>query len=283
MVVKAAELVKTVDASGKVIYPIKALPAKLCHASPKIACLKFSLQKAKMHLGISVVVEDPTKLEAIRREKMDIVKRRIDKILKAGANVVLTTGGIDDLCLKQFTEAGAMAVRRCKKVDLKRISKATGANFVSSLANLERDGSFESSMLGTCEEIVQERISDDELITIKKTGARRINVVTAGEALLALTDTRNSEHSIRTQNVTAACAIANIVKSSLGPVGLDKMLVDDVGDVIITNGGATILKQLEVEHPAGKVLVELVQLQDVEIGERTTRRPILGKEPRHPY
>ncbi|KAK0393764.1 hypothetical protein QR680_000393 [Steinernema hermaphroditum] len=237
MVVKAAELVKTVDASGK-------LPAKLCHASPKIACLKFSLQKAKMHLGISVVVEDPTKLEAIRREKMDIVKRRIDKILKAGANVVLTTGGIDDLCLKQFTEAGAMAVRRCKKVDLKRISKATGANFVSSLANLERDGSFESSML------VPLRLSCG------------INVVTAGEALLALTDTRNSEHSIRTQNVTAACAIANIVKSSLGPVGLDKMLVDDVGDVIITNGGATILKQLEVEHPAGKVLVELVQLQD---------------------
>lgn len=50
----------------------------------------------------------------------------MDKILKAGANVVLTTGGIDDLCLKQFVEAGAMAVRRCKKLDLKRIAKATG-------------------------------------------------------------------------------------------------------------------------------------------------------------
>jgi len=48
-------------------------------------------------------------------------------------------------------------------------------------------------------------------------------------------------------------AISNIVKSSLGPVGLDKMLVDDIGDVTITNDGATILKQLEVEHPAAKV------------------------------
>ena len=48
-------------------------------------------------------------------------------------------------------------------------------------------------------------------------------------------------------------AIANVVKSSLGPVGLDKMLVDEIGDVTITNDGATILKQLEVEHPAAKV------------------------------
>jgi T-complex protein 1 subunit alpha len=51
----------------------------------------------------------------------------------------------------------------------------------------------------------------------------------------------------------AVAAVANIVKSSLGPVGLDKMLVDDVGEVIITNDGATILKQLNVEHPAGRV------------------------------
>ncbi len=48
------------------------------------------------------------------------------KILATGANVILTTGGIDDLCLKYFVEAGAMAVRRCKKADLKRIAKATG-------------------------------------------------------------------------------------------------------------------------------------------------------------
>lgn len=52
--------------------------------------------------------------------------------------------------------------------------------------------------------------------------------------------------------VMAASSIANIVKSSLGPVGLDKMLVDDIGDVTVTNDGATILRLLEVEHPAAK-------------------------------
>lgn len=76
---------------------------------------------------------------------------------------------------------------------------------------------------------------------------------------------RTSGQDIRTQNVTAAMAIANIVKSSLGPVGLDKMLVDEIGDVTITNDGATILAQLDIEHPAAKVLVELAQLQDQEV------------------
>jgi len=73
---------------------------------------------------------------------------------------------------------------------------------------------------------------------------------------------RDQGQDVRSNNVNAVLAVANIVKSSLGPQGLDKMLVDDIGDVTITNDGATILKQLEVEHPAAKVIVELSQLQD---------------------
>lgn len=65
---------------------------------------------------------------------------------------------------------------------------------------------------------------------------------------------------MRTNNITAVTSLANIVKSSLGPMGLDKMLVDSMGDVTITNDGATILSRLEVEHPAAKVLVELANL-----------------------
>lgn len=57
---------------------------------------------------------------------MDITKERIQKILSSGANVILLSGGIDDLCMKYFVEGGAMAVRRVKKVDLKRIARATG-------------------------------------------------------------------------------------------------------------------------------------------------------------
>jgi T-complex protein 1 subunit alpha len=89
---------------------------------------------------------------------------------------------------------------------------------------------------------------------------------------------RTSGQDVRTQNVTAAMAIANIVKSSLGPVGLDKMLVDEIGDVTITNDGATILAQLAIEHPAAKVLVELAQLQDQEVGDGTTSVVIIAAE-----
>ena len=76
----------------------------------------------------------------------------------------------------------------------------------------------------------------------------------------------------------AVTSLSNIVKSSLGPQGLDKMLVDDIGDVTITNDGATILKQLEVSHPAAKVLVELSQIQDREVGDGTTSVVILAAE-----
>merc|ERR1712173_451789 len=123
-------------------------------------------------MGVQLLVNDPAELERMRDRESDITKEWINKILATGANVILTTGGIDDLCLKYFVEAGAMAVRRCKKADLKRIAKATGATFVTSLANVEGEETFEASFLGEAAEVSQERISDDELILIKGTWER---------------------------------------------------------------------------------------------------------------
>jgi len=92
----------------------------------KIACLDMNLMKTRMALGVHIIIDDPDQLEEIRKRESDITVERIKKILDAGANVVLTTKGIDDMCMKYFIEAGAMAVRRCKKEDLRRIAKATG-------------------------------------------------------------------------------------------------------------------------------------------------------------
>lgn len=146
------------------------MPKKVVNA--KIACLDFSLQKTKMKMGVQVLINDPEKLEGIRARELDITKEKIDKILSCGVNVVLCTGGIDDLCLKYFVEAGAMAVRRVKKSDLKRIAKATGASFLTSLTNMEGEESFEASMIGEANEVIQEMICDDELILIKGPKAR---------------------------------------------------------------------------------------------------------------
>ncbi len=135
----------------------------------KIACLDMNLQKERMKLGVQITVEDPTQLEKIREREAGMVLERVEMILKTGANVVMTTKGIDDLVLKLFIEKGAMAVRRCKKEDLRRIAKATGATLISSLSDLNGDERFEPSSLGHADEVVQTRISDDECILVKGT------------------------------------------------------------------------------------------------------------------
>ncbi|AGI48455.1 thermosome subunit [Thermoplasmatales archaeon BRNA1] len=79
-------------------------------------------------------------------------------------------------------------------------------------------------------------------------------------------------------NITAARTIADAVRSSLGPRGMDKMLVDSLGDVVITNDGVTILKEMDVQHPAAKMLVEVAKTQDQEVGDGTTTSVIIAGE-----
>src|ERR687896_1363905 len=77
-------------------------------------------------------------------------------------------------------------------------------------------------------------------------------------------------------NITAAKTIAEIVRTSLGPRGMDKMLVNNIGDVTITNDGATILKEIDVQHPAAKMMVEISKATDNEVGDGTTSTVVLA-------
>ncbi|TLZ64919.1 MAG: thermosome subunit [Methanobacteriota archaeon] len=89
---------------------------------------------------------------------------------------------------------------------------------------------------------------------------------------------RSKGKGAQSNNIAAARAVADAVRSTLGPKGMDKMLVDSMGDVTITNDGVTILKEIEVEHPAAKMIVEVAKTQDDEVGDGTTTAVIVAGE-----
>jgi T-complex protein 1 subunit alpha len=205
MAVNAVKSVKTTNSDGKSRYPITAIHILKCHgksaleselvdgfalngtrasqqmpkavSNAKIALLDFNLQRHKMQLGVQVVVKDAKEVEGIRQREMDITKERIEKILGAGANVILTTKGIDDLCLKYFVEAGALAVRRVNKEDLKRIARATGGEVVVTLADLEGNETFDPACLGEAEMVTEERVGDGELLYLRGCKTQRATTV----------------------------------------------------------------------------------------------------------
>jgi archaeal chaperonin len=89
---------------------------------------------------------------------------------------------------------------------------------------------------------------------------------------------RSTGKEAQRNNITAAKIVAETVRSTLGPRGMDKMLVSTIGDVTITNDGATIMKELDVQHPAAKMLVEVAKTQDNEVGDGTTTAVLLSGE-----
>ncbi|KAL2610885.1 hypothetical protein R1flu_022577 [Riccia fluitans] len=223
MVVDAVLAVKTTNERGDVKYPIKAINVLKAHgksaresyllngyalntgraaqgmpkrvAPARVACLDLNLQKMKMQMGVQVLVTDPRELEKIREREADITKERIEKLLKAGANVILTTKGIDDMSLKYFVEANAIAVRRVRKEDMRHVAKATGATQILTLADMEGGETFDASFLGNAEEVVEETVADDDVLLIKgPKSSRAVSIILRGANDYMLDEMERSLH-----------------------------------------------------------------------------------------
>jgi thermosome len=100
----------------------------------------------------------------------------------------------------------------------------------------------------------------------------------AGQPIFILKEgsKRTRGRDAQSNNIMAAKAVAEAVRTTLGPKGMDKMLVDSMGDVVITNDGATILKEMDIEHPAAKMVVEAAKTQDEEVGDGTTSAAVVA-------
>ncbi|EPY27737.1 T-complex protein 1 subunit alpha [Angomonas deanei] len=199
IVVDAIQSVKTVNDFGDVVYPRKAVSVLLQHGrslnesrliqgfamnlsraaqgmpssvkGAKIALVDFDLRAVKMKLGMNITITDPSKAEAIRQRELDITKERIQKMIAAGANVIMTTWGIEDSMLKYMVDSNVLGVRRVKKEDIRRIAKTTGATVVHTLSDLEGEEVFDPKWLGSAEKVYEEHIGDDDCIVITGTSS----------------------------------------------------------------------------------------------------------------
>ncbi len=89
---------------------------------------------------------------------------------------------------------------------------------------------------------------------------------------------RQSGKSAQKNNIAAGKAVGDTVRTTLGPKGMDKMLVDSMGDIVVTNDGVTILDEMEIEHPAAKMMVEVAKTQEEQVGDGTTTAVVIGSE-----
>jgi len=235
MVVNALKRVGRKNDKGKMKYPIGAInilkaPGKSARDSilvegfalnctrasegmpkvvnkAKIAFLDFNLERTKMPHGIAFDFTDPDQTAALHKREDDLLKERIDLVLKAGANVVLTTKGIDDLATKYMVETGVIGVRRVLKEDMKCIARATGGTVLLTLANLEGGESFDPTSLGEADVVSQESIAEQELILIKGTkNNTSASIILRGANGMMLDEMDRSVHD-------ALCATKRVLES----------------------------------------------------------------------
>lgn len=173
----------------------------------KIACVDFNLNKFRLQMGVSVLVQDPDNLDKIRQREMDICKERCESIIKAGANVVLCSRGIDDFALKYFVEAGVIAVRRVKKGDLRRIAQNSGAKVIVSLADMDGEEHFDADALGNCELVEERRVGDWEYMFFEGMNvARASTIIVRGANDFFLDEIERSLHD-------SLCVVKRVLES----------------------------------------------------------------------
>lgn len=136
---------------------LSSLLMKKSLKEPKILCIDFSLLKEKLPLTVNINITDPNKLEEIREEEIKMTIKKCQSVIDTGANLVLCTGGIDEICIKMFIENNIIAIRRVDREDIAKIAKASGTTVLKTIYDNN------NVILGKCDEFNIKTVGEYEL------------------------------------------------------------------------------------------------------------------------
>merc|ERR1712130_1072960 len=167
----------------------------------------FDMRRLALKFGVQMLMENPQDVEAMRAREYDIIKERIDLLIKAGANVILTTKGIDDAAIKYFVTANCIAVRRVDRKKMKRIAKLTGGKLIISLADDDGNESMPPNALGSADIVEEMTIGDRDILFIKDCSSTKAQtIVLRGVNWYMLEELERSIHD-------ALCVIKRVLES----------------------------------------------------------------------
>jgi len=235
MCVDAMKAVETVNNKGVTKYPVKAVEilkiigqassdSQLINGyaleetrandqmpkivkDAKIAMIDFDLRKRPLKFGIQMIIEDPEEIQAMRETEIQRVEEKCQLLLKSGANVVLTTGGIDEIAQQFFVDAGVMCIRRVEKKRMRRIAKLTGGTLIAHFSNLDGEDVMDSSSLGVAKTVEQRRVGDREVTFIMECASTKAQtILLRGPNYYMLDEIERSLHD-------ALCVVKRVLES----------------------------------------------------------------------
>ena len=205
-VVEESNLVEGVIVDKERVHP--GMPSEIKDA--KIALVNTPLEVKETEMDAEITITDPAQMQAFIEQEEKMVKDMVDKVVDAGANVLFAQKGIDDLAQHYLSKAGVLAVRRVKKSDIEKLSRATGANVITNLDDLTAD---DLGIAGTVEE---RKISGDDMIFVEEcSGAKSVTLFVRG----------STKH-----------IVDEIVRAIEDAIGVVAATVED--DKVVAGGGA---------------------------------------------
>jgi len=197
------QLVYGIVLDKEVVHP--GMPRRV--EKPKIALLDAPLEIEKPEIDAEIRISDPTQMKAFLQQEEEILKKYVDKLVEAGANVVITQKGIDEVAQHFLAKKGILAVRRVKRSDLEKLERATGGRIVSNIDDLKPDD------LGYAELVEERKVGEDKMVFVEGCkNPRSVSIVIRG-GLERLVD--EAERSFR----DALSSVADALKDGKAVAG----------------------------------------------------------------